>query len=43
MKSAKSDEAADPKAKKGKDKEAPTDIFAGKDSTKYKEIATILL
>jgi hypothetical protein len=45
LKSAKSDEAADPKAKKGKEKgsDGPTDIFAGKDSSKYKEIATILL
>ena len=44
LKSAKSDENADPKAKKGKDKgEAPSDIFAGKDTTKYKEISTILL
>jgi hypothetical protein len=42
--SANKEEAADPKAKKGKGAEAaPVDPFAGKDTTVYKEIATAIL
>lgn len=39
------EEPADPKAKGGKGKaaEAPVDVFAGKDTTQYKEIATLIL
>ena len=39
------EEVIDPKAKaaKGKASEAPVDIFVGKDTTKYKEIAVKLL
>lgn len=39
------EEQADPKAKGGKGKaaEAPVDVFAGKDTTQYKEIATLIL
>jgi hypothetical protein len=40
------EEVIDPKAKaaaKGKVAEAPTDIFAGKDTTKYKAIAQKIL
>ena len=38
------EEVVDPKAKgKGKPADTPADIFAGKDSTQYREIATLLL
>lgn len=39
------EEAVDPKAKGGKGKaaEAPVDVFAGKDTTQYKEIANLIL
>lgn len=39
------DEQVDPKAKggKGKQADAPVDIFAGKDTTQYKEIANLIL
>ena len=38
------EEQVDPKAKgKGKAAEAPVDVFAGKDTTQYKEIANLIL
>jgi hypothetical protein len=41
----KQEEIADPKGKGGKGKPAdtPSDIFAGKDTTAYKEISALLL
>ena len=39
------DEQVDPKAKGGKGKaaEAPVDVFAGKDTSQYKEIGNLIL